>query len=36
MVWTVDDPAEARKFAALKIDAITTNRPGFLREELKK
>lgn len=36
MVWTVDDPAEARKFAALKLDAITTNRPGFLREELKK
>ena len=36
LVWTVDDPADAKRFAALKLDAITTNKPGFLREELKK
>lgn len=32
--WTVDDPALARKEAAAGVDGITTNRPGWLREEL--
>jgi glycerophosphoryl diester phosphodiesterase len=33
-VWTVDDPALARKLAKLGVDGITTNRPAFLREQL--
>jgi glycerophosphoryl diester phosphodiesterase len=33
-VWTVDDPAIARHWAALGVDSITTNRPGWLREQL--
>jgi glycerophosphoryl diester phosphodiesterase len=33
-VYTVDDAAEARRLAALGLAGITTNRPGFLREEL--
>ncbi len=33
-VWTVDDPAQARRLAAAGFDGITTNRPGLLREEL--
>jgi glycerophosphoryl diester phosphodiesterase len=33
-VWTVDDPAEAKRLAAAGVDGITTNRPGFLRQEL--
>lgn len=33
-VWTVDDPAEARRLAGLKVDGITTNRPAWLREQL--
>ena len=32
--WTVDDPALARKQAAAGVDGITTNRPGWLREQL--
>lgn len=32
--WTVDDPAEARRVAALGVDAIITNRAARLREEL--
>lgn len=35
-VWTVDDPAKARDLAALGVDSITTNRPGWLREELAR
>ncbi len=34
-VWTVDDPAEAARLAKLGIAGITTNRPGWLREQLK-
>lgn len=30
-VWTVDDPAEARRLAEAGVDSITTNRPGVLR-----
>lgn len=32
--WTVDDPALARKRAAAGVDGLTTNRPGWLREQL--
>jgi glycerophosphoryl diester phosphodiesterase len=33
--WTVDDPAVAQAEADAGVDGITTNRPGFLREQLK-
>ncbi|MBI2354048.1 MAG: glycerophosphodiester phosphodiesterase [Deltaproteobacteria bacterium] len=33
-VWTVDAPAAARRFAALGVASIFTNRPGWLRERL--
>lgn len=36
LVWTVDDAAAAQKFADSGVDAITTNKPGWLREQLKK
>lgn len=35
-VWTVDDPADARFYQNLGAFGITTNRPGFIRAELKK
>lgn len=34
-VWTVDDPAVARHWIELGTLSITTNRPGWLREQLK-
>jgi glycerophosphoryl diester phosphodiesterase len=34
-VWTVDDPPRARRLIDLGVQAITTNRPGWLREQLK-
>ena len=34
-VWTVDDPKEAIRLARLGVAGITTNRPGWLREQLK-
>lgn len=33
-VWTVDDPAEAKRLVEAGVDSITTNRPGFVREVL--
>ncbi|HEY2883071.1 MAG TPA: glycerophosphodiester phosphodiesterase [Pirellulales bacterium] len=33
-VWTVDDPALARRLLDFGITGITTNRPGWLRKEL--
>ena len=34
-VWTVDEPEEAIRLTRLGVDGITTNRPGWLREQLK-
>ena len=34
-VWTVDEPAEAKRLAAAGVDSITTNRPAFLREKIE-
>jgi glycerophosphoryl diester phosphodiesterase len=31
--WTVDDPDEAKRLTALGVKGITTNRPGWLREQ---
>ena len=31
--WTIDDPAEVRRLAQLGVEGITTNRPGWLREQ---
>lgn len=33
--WTVDSPEEAKRVADLGVSAITTNRPKWLREQLK-
>jgi glycerophosphoryl diester phosphodiesterase len=33
-VWTVDDVAVAKRWVALGVDSITTNRPGWLRAQL--
>jgi glycerophosphoryl diester phosphodiesterase len=35
-VWTVNDPAVARRMVDIGVDGITTDRPGWLREQLKK
>lgn len=34
-VWTVDKPEVARRLRDCGIDGLTTNRPGWLREQLK-
>lgn len=33
--WTVNDAEQARKLAAVGIDSITTDRPGWLREQIE-
>ncbi len=33
-IWTVDSPAKARRLINAGVDGITTNRPGWLREQL--
>uniref|UniRef100_UPI0032178B29 glycerophosphodiester phosphodiesterase family protein n=1 Tax=uncultured Draconibacterium sp. TaxID=1573823 RepID=UPI0032178B29 len=33
--WTVDSPEEGKRVSDLGVSAITTNRPGWLREQLK-
>lgn len=35
-VWTVDDAVLAQKLVDAGVDGITTNRPGWMREQLKK
>lgn len=35
IVWTLDDPAAARRLANLGIAGITTNRPAWLREQVE-
>ena len=35
VVWTVDDPAVAKRLTEAGVDGITTNRPQWLREQLK-
>jgi glycerophosphoryl diester phosphodiesterase len=34
-IWTVDEPSVAKKLADDGVDGITTNRPGWLREQIK-
>ena len=34
-VWTVDSPVKARRLIDAGVDGITTNRPGWLREQLE-
>ena len=34
-VWTVDDPDEAMRLVKLGVDGITTNRPAWLRDQLR-
>jgi glycerophosphoryl diester phosphodiesterase len=34
-VWTVDSPAQACKLLRAGVDGITTNRPGWLRQQLR-
>lgn len=33
--WTVDEPAEAKRLISLGVKGITTNRPGWLREQIQ-
>ena len=35
-VWTIDDPAEARKMIDAGVDGVTTNRAAWMKEQLKK
>ena len=35
-VWTVNDVALARRMVEIGVDGITTDRPGWLREQLAK
>lgn len=35
LVWTVNDPEVAKKLRDARVDAITTDRPAFIREAIK-
>ncbi|OWK43048.1 glycerophosphodiester phosphodiesterase [Fimbriiglobus ruber] len=35
-VWTVNDPIVAKRLVGIGVDGITTDRPGWLREQLAK
>jgi glycerophosphoryl diester phosphodiesterase len=35
LVWTVDDATVAKRWLAAGVEGITTNKPGWLREQLK-
>ena len=35
VVWTVNDPKIARRLIEAGVDGITTDRPGWMREQLK-
>ena len=32
--WTVDDPSEAKRLISMGVKGITTNRPGWLKEQI--
>jgi glycerophosphoryl diester phosphodiesterase len=34
--WTIDDPQLAKRLVELGIPGVTTNRPGWLRQELQR
>jgi glycerophosphoryl diester phosphodiesterase len=34
-IWTVNDPVEAQRLVNLGVDGITTDRPGWIKEQLK-
>ncbi len=36
LTWTVDEPAEAKRLIEIGVAGITTNRPGWMNEELEK
>jgi glycerophosphoryl diester phosphodiesterase len=35
LVWTVDDPAVARRLREAGVESLTTNRPGWMKEQLR-
>lgn len=36
LAWTVDDPDEVKRLSNMGVKMITTNRPGWLRENIRK